>query len=149
MRRLAWLLLGAVVLVALTVGLTDRHPATNDERTHRIGRTVECPACSGETVADSQAPVAVNIRRQIAARVAAGESDDHIRAALAATYGPRVILNPPHSGVAGLVWVLPVAALVVAAAGLVVAFRRWRVPTDIVVTDEDLAAAERARRSGP
>jgi cytochrome c-type biogenesis protein CcmH len=149
MRRLAWLLLGAVVVIALAVGLTDRHAATNDERTHRIGRTVMCPACSGETVADSQAPVAVNIRRQIASRVAAGESDQHIRDALASTYGERVILNPPHSGVAGLVWVLPVAALVVAAAALALAFRRWRVPADVIVTDEDRAAADRARQVGP
>jgi cytochrome c-type biogenesis protein CcmH len=99
--------------------------ATDEERAHRIGRTVMCPACSGETVADSQAPVAVNIRRQISQRIEAGDSDDEIRAAMAAAYGERVILNPPKSGVAGLVWVLPVAALVAAAAGLVLAFRRW------------------------
>lgn len=147
MRRLAWLLLGAVVIAALAVGLTDRHAVTDDERTHRIGRSVLCPACSGETVADSQAPVAANIRRQIAARVAAGESDDQIRNALAATYGERVIMNPPRSGIAGLVWVLPVAALVAAATGLVIAFRRWRVPADHVVSEDDLAAVERARRA--
>lgn len=148
MRRLAWVLLGVIVIVALFVGLTDRHAVTDDERTHRIGRTVLCPACSGETVADSQAPVAANIRRQIAARVAAGQSDDQIRNALAATYGERVIMNPPRSGIAGLVWVLPVAALVAAAAGLAVAFRRWRVPVGVVVSEEDVAAVERARRSG-
>lgn len=149
MRRVAWVLLGAVVVAALAVGLTDRHTETNDERTHRIGRTVMCPACSGETVTDSQAPVAANIRHQIATRVAAGESDAQIRDALAAAYGPRIILNPPHSGVAGLVWVLPVAALVAASAGLVLAFRRWRSPVGAIATDEDLAAAERARRGGP
>ena len=124
-RRLTWLALVAVVAVALVIGVTDRSPATADERARRIGETVMCPACSGETVADSQAPVAVNIRRQIADKVEQGRSDREIRDELAATYGERVILNPPRSGVAGLVWVLPVAGLVVAAAGLVVAFRRW------------------------
>ena len=126
MRRLAWAALAVVVVVALVIGVTDRSPASDEERTHDIARTVMCPACSGETVADSQAPVAVNLRRQIARRVAAGESNDEIRDALAATYGERIILNPPKSGVAGLVWVLPVAALIVAAAGLFFAFRRWR-----------------------
>ena len=126
MKRLAWAALAAVVAVALLVGVTDRSPASDEERAHDIARTVMCPACSGETVADSQAPVAVNIRRQIARRVSEGESDDEIRDALAATYGERVLLNPPKSGVAGLVWVLPVAALVAAAAGLFFAFRRWR-----------------------
>ena len=124
-RRLTWLALVAVVAVALVIGVTDRSPATADERARRIGETVMCPACSGETVADSQAPVAVNIRRQIADKVEQGRSDREIRDELAATYGERVILNPPRSGVAGLVWVLPVAGLVAAAAGLVVAFRRW------------------------
>jgi cytochrome c-type biogenesis protein CcmH len=124
-RRLPWLALLAVVAVALVIGVTDRSPATADERARRIGETVMCPACSGETVADSQAPVAVNIRRQIADKVEQGRSDREIRDELAATYGERVILNPPRSGVAGLVWVLPVAGLVAAAAGLVVAFRRW------------------------
>ena len=124
-RRLSWLALVAVVAVALVIGVTDRSPATADERARRIGETVMCPACSGETVADSQAPVAVNIRRQIADKVEEGRSDREIRDELAATYGERVILNPPRSGVAGLVWVLPVAGLVAAAAGLVVAFRRW------------------------
>lgn len=125
MRKVAWAALGAVVAVALIIGVTDRSPATDQERAHRIGRTVMCPACSGETVTDSQAPVAVNIRRQISQRISAGESDDEIRDALATAYGERVILTPPKSGVAGLVWVLPVAALVAAAAGLVLAFRRW------------------------
>lgn len=124
-RRLTWLALAAVVAVALGVGVADRSPATTDERARRIGETVMCPACSGETVADSQAPVAVNIRRQIAEKVEQGRSDREIRDELAATYGERVILTPPRSGVAGLVWVLPVAGLVAAAAGLVVAFRRW------------------------
>lgn len=124
-RKLAWLALAAVVAVALVVGVTDRDPATAEERAKHIGDSVMCPACSGETVTNSQAPVAVNIRRQIASRIEAGETDAEIRDAMRAAYGDRVILNPPRSGIAGLVWILPVAGLVAAVAGLVVAFRRW------------------------
>lgn len=147
MRRLAWLGLLAVVLGALVIGTTDRKPPSNEQRARRIGNTVMCPACSGESVSNSQAPVAVNIRRQIAARVAAGDTDGEIRDGLANAYGRRIIMTPPKSGVAGLVWVLPVAALVAALAGLVVAFRRWRVPAVVVADSDDLAAAERARRA--
>ena len=87
----------------------------------------------------------MNIRRQIASRVAEGQSDQEIRDAMANAFGDRVLMNPPKSGIAGLVWVLPVAALVAALGGLFVAFRRWRVvPAE--VTDDDRDAAERARR---
>ena len=145
MRKLAWLGLAAVVLVALVIGTTDRDPQTDAERARSIGNTIMCPACSGESVSNSQAPVAVNIRRQNASRVAEGQSDQEIRDAMANAFGDRVLMNPPKSGIAGLVWVLPVAALVAALGGLFVAFRRWRVvPAE--VTDDDRDAAERARR---
>lgn len=145
MRKLAWLGLAAVVVVALVIGTTDRKPQTDAERARSIGNTIMCPACSGEAVSNSQAPVAVNIRRQIAQRVADGQSDQEIRDAMANAFGERVLMNPPKSGIAGLVWVLPVAGLIAALAGLFVAFRRWRiVPAE--VTDEDREAAERARR---
>ena len=145
MRKLAWLGLAAVVVVALVIGTTDRKPQTDAERARSIGNTIMCPACSGESVSNSQAPVAVNIRRQIAQRVADGQTDAEIRDAMANAFGDRVLMNPPKSGIAGLVWVLPVAGLVAALAGLFVAFRRWRA-VPIEVTDEDREAAERARR---
>lgn len=146
-RRLAWLALGLVVIGALVYGVTDRSTATAHERAQKLGQTIMCPACSGESVADSQAPVAVFIRHQIADMVAKGESDEQIRDSLTAAYGDRIILNPPKSGVAGLVWVLPVAVLVAALAGLVVVFRRWRTPLDAHVTPDDVDAVERARRA--
>jgi cytochrome c-type biogenesis protein CcmH/NrfF len=145
MRKLAWLGLAAVVVVALVIGTIDRRPQTDAERARSIGNTIMCPACSGESVSNSQAPVAVNIRRQIAQRVADGQTDAEIRDAMANAFGDRVLMNPPKSGIAGLVWVLPVAGLVAALAGLFVAFRRWRaVPAE--VTEEDRELAERARR---
>lgn len=146
MRKLAWLGLAAVVAVALVIGVTDREPATADERARRIGDSVMCPACSGETVSNSQAPVAVNIRKQIANRIAEGQSDAEIKDALVAAYDDRIELNPPRTGIAALVWVLPVAGLVAALAGLAVVFRRWRVAGAPTATAEDRALAERARQ---
>lgn len=126
MRAAAWVALALVVIGALVYGVTDRTPTTHADRERALGKTIMCPACSGESVADSQAPVAVFIRKQIADKVAGGESDRRIRDELAAAYGERVILTPPKSGLASLVWVLPVAMLVAALAGVAFAFRRWR-----------------------
>lgn len=126
MRTLSWFVLVVVVGIALVVGVADREDASEEDRVVRIAESVMCPTCAGQSVADSQAPAANNVRQEIARRVEAGQSDDEIREALAQTFGRRVILNPPRSGTAGMVWVIPVVALVLALAGMAVTFRRWR-----------------------
>lgn len=125
-RWAPWALLVVVVASALLVGTTDRDTTTDAQRAQRIAESVRCPTCRGQSVASSDAPAAANVRTEIERRVAEGESDDQIRAALVARFGGSIQLNPPRSGVAGLVWVLPVAGLVFAGGGLVFAFRRWR-----------------------
>lgn len=128
MRRWApWALLLAVVTGSLAVAVTDEGgPRSNAERVEHIASTVQCPTCRGQAVSDSASPAAANIRLEIARRVEAGESDDEIRAYLADRFGDQILLNPPRSGLASLVWILPVAGGVAAVAGLVFAFRRWK-----------------------
>lgn len=122
----SWVVLLVVVVGALVVGVTDTGARTEEERIESIASSVRCPTCRGQSVADSDAIAAENVRREIARRVGEGESDDEIRDALAARFGDGIILTPSRSGITGLVWVLPVAGSVVALAGLVFAFRRWR-----------------------
>lgn len=127
MRRwLPWLALVAVVAVAIVIGTTDRSSRTDAERADAIADSVRCPTCRGQSVADSDAPAAANVRNEIERRVAEGESDDEIRAALADRFGDGILLNPPREGVGALVWVLPVVGLVLALGGLLLAFRHWR-----------------------
>ena len=126
MRRVSWLALGIVVIAALFVGTRQEGTKTDEERAAAIAETIACPACNGQSVASSDAIASQNIRTEIARRVADGESDDAIRAAFADRFGEDILLNPPRSGAAALVWVIPVVAVVVAAAGLTIAFRRWR-----------------------
>ena len=148
MRRVLSILLPVlVVVVALVIGSRGSDaPATDAERAQAIAGTVRCPTCRGQSVASSDAPAAVAIRQEIDRRVAAGESDEEVQAALVGSYGDGILLNPPGSGVAGLVWVLPVAGLVVAGGALAVAFRRWRPTPAAVVSDEDRRLVEAARR---
>jgi cytochrome c-type biogenesis protein CcmH len=75
----------------------------------------------------SQAPASVNIRNEVARKVAAGQfTDDEIVGYIESTFGGRVLLVPRATGFDALVWVLPVVVFVCAVSGLAVAFRRWR-----------------------
>src|SRR5687768_18262621 len=108
-----------VLLGAVAVGVwPDDSPRTSEERVQALASTTRCPTCRSQSVADSDAPIAREIRDDIRRRVEAGESDGQIRDFLVGRFGQDVLLTPPGSGVAGLVWVIPVAAVVLAAGAL-------------------------------
>jgi cytochrome c-type biogenesis protein CcmH len=126
-RWLPWMALAVVLAVALAVGASRRGSTTTEAaRVTRITSEIRCPTCRGLSAAESDAKTAQAIRTEVAREVHEGRSDAQIEAYMADRYGQDILLRPPSSGLAGLVWVLPVVALVIAIAGLTVAFRRWR-----------------------
>jgi len=96
--------LGAVVALQLVVPAA---PPTAEERTDALAAELRCPDCQGLSVADSPTSSAREIRRQIAALVAAGASDDEVRAHFVARYGEWIRLAP--SGPAP--WIVPFAVV--------------------------------------
>lgn len=125
-RRALWIALGVITLVALFVGARPETGRSDEERLWAIGKGVRCPTCAGQSVATSDAPAAESLRAQIRADIEAGRTDDQIRAHLAeGAYGEDILLTPPRSGFAALVWVVPVVVVVLAFGGLAIAFRRW------------------------
>ncbi len=144
--RWPWLVLIALLVGALVVAAAgDGGPRSTEERARALGESIRCPTCSGQSVADSNAPAARNIRTEIARRIENGQTDEEIRDYIGGLFGEDLLLTPPRSGVAGLVWFLPVAAFVLAIGALVAAFRHWRTPPDLSVSDEDRALVDRAR----
>ena len=145
-QRAAWAALVVVVAVALFVGVTDdRSPASAADRAHALKTSIQCPVCNGQNVLESNAPIATQIRTQIDDLVAQGRSDAEIRSFFADQYGEFVLLNPSGDGLTALVWILPVAALLVAAGGLALTFTRWRQRRAPTVTAEDRRLVERYR----
>lgn len=152
--RGAWLLLALAAVAALAVGASRTGGAsTPQERIDAIARTIKCPVCPAESVYESRNSVALNVKAEIARRVRAGETNNQIRSGLAARYGEGVLLVPKASGIDAVVWVLPVVVLMVSAAGLLVAFGRWRryaaaagAPT---AEDRELVARALHDREGP
>jgi cytochrome c-type biogenesis protein CcmH len=149
MRRWTWLLMAVVLAGALAVGLQpDDEPRTQEERVFALAETLKCPTCRSQSVADSEAPSAEAIRGDIARRLAEGQDEDEIRDYLVGRFGEEILLTPSSSGLTGLVWILPVVAVVLAAAGLALAFRRWRRSPTVAVTEEDRERVAEARTGG-
>jgi cytochrome c-type biogenesis protein CcmH/NrfF len=137
--------MAVVLVVALVIGVTQSsEPPTNADRLTAIARTIRCPYCSGESVAESDSAVSQEIRLDIAKRLQAGQTDDQIRGALADQYGDFVLLNPATTGVTSIVWILPVMVLVIAVAGLAAAFRRWQRRSDVHATEADRVLVDQA-----
>lgn len=143
-RRWSWLVILALVVVSLgRAGVQDGPARTDAERAHDIAETLKCPTCRSQSVAGSDSPAARAIRSEIDRRVADGQSSDTIRDAIEASFDD-VQLIPGRSGVEGLVWVLPVVALVLGLAGVGAVFARWRRTPLTHATDDDRALVDEA-----
>ena len=133
-----WVLLVVVVIAVLSVAtFTARSAPTAADRVNNISFTIKCPVCAGESVAVSNAPASLEIRKEIAEQVQQGQTDEQIRRYYAAKYGEAILLTPSATGINALVWILPVVALALAMAGLGIAFRRWSVAPVERATDAD------------
>jgi cytochrome c-type biogenesis protein CcmH len=140
-----------IAVAALVVGThrSSGHPTVAAETAH-IANLVRCPVCQGESAEQSSAPASVQIRAQIQRELTAGEHQGQILAGLVSAYGPGILEQPEASGIDLVVWVVPVIAVVVAVAGLAVAFARWRPRrTSLTVTDADRALVEAALGEWP
>lgn len=145
-RWLPYLLLVPVVSVALFVGAggNDAGPPTPARRAAGIAGEVRCPTCDGLSAAESESSASVAIRAEIRRRVDAGETDDEVRMFLVGRYGRDILLTPEGSGVAGLVWALPVAGFVLGAGALVFTMRRRRGEPLRTASAEDRRLVEQA-----
>ena len=116
-----------LLLAALAVGAQGRRqPPTLSQRVERITSEIRCPTCQGLSAAVSDAPAARAIREDVRRRLAEGQSEEEVKAALVASYGPGVLLKPEAQGVGLLVWLLPVLAVLAASAVLGSVFARRR-----------------------
>lgn len=107
---------GVLALAAIVVALavTQAGRATDAERTDVLAAQLRCPDCQGLSVSDSQTAAAREIRRQIDELVAAGSTDDDVRAHFTSRYGDWILLAPS----APVVWLIPFAAVTAGLLGL-------------------------------
>lgn len=95
-----------------------------EARAEAIGHQLRCLVCQNESVEESEADLARDLRRIIRTRVAAGDSDGQIIAWMTARYGDFVRLKPPFNALTAVLWGAPGLALL--ACGAIVVFARSR-----------------------
>lgn len=123
---LAMVLLVALGALAAVAARGPAPAATSAERVHAIATGLRCPVCRDLSVADSPAPLAQQMRNQIAEGLAAGKSPEAIRREFVAAYGESVLLVPARRGVGLVAWVAPALLLAGGILAAVLAVRRWR-----------------------
>lgn len=97
---------------------------TLNPRVLAIAKELRCPICQGLSVADSPTELAAQMRSLISDKVAQGESPEAIKAYFASKYGDWILLKPKREGFTWLVWLLPVAGLLIGAGAIVLFTRR-------------------------
>ena len=110
-----------------------------EQRAEQIGRQLRCLVCQNESIEDSGADLARDLRGIVRQRVAAGDSNKQIVAWMVARYGDFVRLRPPFNVTTALLWLSPVLA-VLAGLGAALLGRRTR-----AAAPAPLSEAERAR----
>jgi len=106
----------------------DAPPAAEDPATEarmtRIAAELRCLVCQNQTIADSNAPLAQDLRQQVREMIRRGDSDRQIVDYMTARYGDFVLYRPPLKGSTALLWFGPAALLVGGIGVLVVVLRR-------------------------
>lgn len=96
-----------------------------DIRTREIAKTLRCTVCQTESVWESAAPLALQMREAIRERVAQGQSAEEIRAYFHSRYGDYILMQPTTQGLNWLIWGGPFALLVLGGIFLYRALNRW------------------------
>ncbi|MGI9604601.1 MAG: cytochrome c-type biogenesis protein, partial [Acidimicrobiales bacterium] len=93
-RSIAWVGLVAVALSALIMSTqVEGPPRTNEDRVRSLSEDFACPTCDGQSVAESNAVVAEEIRREIRRLVDDGSTDEQITSTLIASYDESIDLR--------------------------------------------------------
>ena len=117
------------------------HDPALEARAEQIGSQLRCLVCQNESIEDSGADLAKDLRAIVRQRVSAGDSDRQVVAWMVARYGNFVRLRPPFTPATLLLWLSPVLGLLAGVAGVLVVRRRQAATPP----PAPLTAAERVR----
>jgi len=146
MRRalLSLFVMGWLALLAAPQGVQAVEAPLSDPalevRAQKLAREIRCVVCENEPVALSSAEIAVDMRKAIRERIAAGDSDAQVRRFFADRYGEFVLLRPRVGVDTIALWVTPLVLLLFGGLGLYLASRRSQAAPMSAPTVDDAQA---------
>ena len=114
---------GAAFGQAAEVGNADPRV---EARLKVLAEELRCLVCQNQTIADSNAPLALDLRNQIRTQIGQGRSDDEIRAYMVQRYGDFVLYRPPFKATTAVLWLAPFLLVAAGAAIFLLIVRRRR-----------------------
>lgn len=142
------------MMTALSLGAAISGPAgavTPDEvladpvleaRARAVSRELRCVVCQNQSIDDSNAPLAHDMRVLVRERITAGDSNAEVKSYLVARYGNFVLLKPPVNNLTALLWFGPILMLVTAGIG----FYRFMRPQKGAAQDDPPGLSEEEER---
>src|SRR3984893_17057205 len=126
-------ILACVVATAVIMGSSAAYAMQPDEimsdpametRARTLSRELRCMVCQNQSIDDSEAPLARDLRILVRERLTAGDSDQQVLDYLTSRYGAFVLLKPPLTSRTLLLWLTPLVVLMIGALTLLLAARR-------------------------
>ncbi len=152
MRRLRLILVvlfGALAGPALAVQPDEvmNDPAL-EARARALSAELRCMVCQNQSIDDSDAPLARDIRLLIRERIGEGETNDAVRGYLVSRYGDFILLKPPFKPETLLLWLSAPLTLLAGLAAVLIARRRAPPATEALTEDEEARLAQLTKGDG-
>src|SRR5690554_1135638 len=132
MKRL--LILGLLLLPLLAVAATPTYPFDTPEQEKRfqtLSAQLRCLVCQGQAIGDSNADLAVDMRKEVHRMIVEGQSDQEIVDYMVARYGDFVLFKPPVNASTYLLWFGPFVLALIGVWVLFTLVRRHRAPAEL------------------
>jgi cytochrome c-type biogenesis protein CcmH len=116
--------------------------AAMEQRARELSLGLRCLVCQNQSIDDSHAPLARDLRLLVRERIKAGDSDDAVLDFVVARYGDFVLLKPPMRGSTLILWLTPVVVLI---GGILLARAARKGAPNATAARDELSAEEKAK----
>ena len=137
-----WVLIGSIPAKAVNPSeiLADR---ALEARARHISKGLRCLVCQNQSIDDSDASLAKDLRVLVRERITAGDSNDQVESYVVSRYGDFVLLKPPFNMTTLVLWLSPLLLIICGTIAIIIFFRREKkatptfTPTALELTDAE------------